>query len=191
MSTTVLPPVYFGPVNWWKTALTRQNVIFDINENYVKQTCRNRCSILSANGMLNLSVPVKKIDGNHTKLKNIRIENQQPWQRLHSRTIMSAYKASPYYDYVIDDIKDIWTKKFDFLLDLCVYSIEAVKKVSNVNLDVVFSEEYVKPANNIEDYRQGCFLEDNTTYVQVFSDRFDFVKNLSILDKIFNNGPEI
>ncbi|MBP5782038.1 MAG: WbqC family protein, partial [Bacteroidales bacterium] len=99
---TILPVTYFGPVGWWNKLDVSDTTVFDINENYIKQTYRNRWRILSCNGLLTLSIPVKKVDGNHTLLKNMRIDNYQNWQIRHYRAVLSAYKASAFFDYYID-----------------------------------------------------------------------------------------
>ncbi|MDD4142794.1 MAG: WbqC family protein [Bacteroidales bacterium] len=190
---TVIPIAYFGPISWWTILNNFVDVEFDIHENYIKQTMRNHCNILTANGKLTLSIPVKKVNGNHTLLKDVRIESNQPWQKIHSRTVMSAYKASPFYDYFIDDISPIWEKHYNFLIDTCFDSIEIIGKILKIQRNYTVSQKYIAPQPPILDLRKESdynnYVQKNLelpTYHQVFCDRFDFVNDLSILDKIFN-----
>ena len=186
----ILPLTYFGPIGYWNLLKKNDNIIFDVHENYIKQTYRSRCIILTCNGKITLSIPVKKVDGNHTTLKNIQVENNQPWQRTHFRTIQSAYKASPYFDYLIDDFIHIWEKRYTYLIDVCLDSIQAVCNVANININYSLSDEYIKTCDTVQDYRneEDFFIEPLDSYCQVFNDRFQFEPNLSILDKIFNDG---
>ncbi|MDR2084049.1 MAG: WbqC family protein [Bacteroidales bacterium] len=190
---TLIPLTYFGPISWWKILLANNDIVFDIYENYIKQTYRNRCSILSANGLLNLSIPVKKTNGNHTVFKDIKVENNQNWQHIHYKAIMSAYKASPFYDYYIDDIQHIWTTKYDYLLDVCLESINIISKITKTTPKFILSDSYITANSDDSDFRksQKYILESDFTvnpYTQVFSDRFNFISDLSILDKIFNTN---
>ncbi|MDL2227819.1 WbqC family protein [Odoribacter sp. OttesenSCG-928-L07] len=190
----LLPLTYFGPISWWKLLQSSKDIVFDIHENYIKQTYRNRCTILSANGKLNLSIPVKKTFGNHTAFKDIKIENNQNWQTIHSRAVMSAYKASPFYDYLIDDMNVVWTRKYDYLLDVTLDSMSIIFKILNIKPNFNLSNSYVKADNNDIDLRKiknfSNFVEnsDNDKYQQVFNDRFCFESDLSIVDKIFNTN---
>ena len=190
---TILPLTYFGPISWWRIFLTYSDIVCDIHENYIKQTYRNRCSILSANGKQNLSIPIKKTFGNHTAFKDIAIENNQRWQQIHYKTIMSAYKASPYYDYYIDDICHIWTKKYNYLIDVCIESINIVSNIIKTKAEYTLSDSYISSTENDIDFRKCKDLanatnneSDSQAYYQVFGDRFGFVPDLCILDKIFN-----
>ncbi|MCK9301799.1 MAG: WbqC family protein [Bacteroidales bacterium] len=185
---TIIPLTYFGPISWWRVLTASDDVVFDIYENYIKQTCRNRCSILSANGVLNLSVPVKKINGNHTAFRDIEIENNQRWQIIHLRAVMSAYRAAPFYDYIIDNIKFIWEKKYNFLIDVCLDSLDCVSKILNINPDYRMSDCYVQTnEHDKRNCKHFSNIDEMQHYHQVFEDRFDFVPDLSILDKLFND----
>ncbi len=193
----ILPLTYFGPISWWTILNNNKNdIIFDIHHNYVKQTYRNRCTIQSANGKLNLSIPVTKTFGNHTPFKDIKIDNSQNWQRNHFRTIKSAYKASPYFDYLIEKLIYIWEKQYNYLIDVCLDSLESTKELLNLNLSYSLSKEYIDLNNNStnNNYTDLRYINEYTNYldsplteyIQVFSDRFNFMNDLSILDKLFN-----
>ena len=186
---SILPLTYFGPIGWWNILSQSDNCIFDIYENYVKQTYRNRCSILTANGVLNLSIPVKKVNGNHTAFKDVKIENNQHWQIIHYRATLSAYKASPFFDYYIDDIMPVWNKHYDFLLDVCIDSFNIVQNIISKKFNINLSESYIIASENDSDYRKDYDFNYPPViqYNQVFSDRFNFIANLSILDQLFND----
>ncbi|MGI6719246.1 MAG: WbqC family protein [Bacteroidales bacterium] len=191
-----MPLTYFGPISWWTILRdNKDNIIFDIHHNYVKQTYRNRCSIQSSNGKLNLSIPITKTFGNHTPFKDIKIDKSQNWQRIHIKSIKSAYKSSPYYDYLIEEIIYIWEKKYNFLIDVCLDSLEGISKLLKLDLSYILSSEYIDINDNTsKNYTDLRYVGEFNNYLnyplseytQVFSDRFYFMNDLSILDKLFN-----
>jgi len=188
---------YFPNIEIFALIKNSEQVIFEQFENYQKQSFRNRCSILSANGVLNLTIPVAKEASPKVLIKNIRIAYDMPWQRQHLRAIHAAYKSSPFYDFYIDDIKPFFERHFDFLFDFNTKIIYEICQLIGIETNFSLTSEYKHfGENEIVDARewfhpkkenpQKIFTEN---YRQVFDNKFGFTENLSILDLLFNEGP--
>lgn len=196
--TTLLSTAYFPNIQYVSKFLNGNPVLVEKYETYPKQTYRNRCCILSANGTLPLSVPVEK--NYHTLAKDIKIDNTEMWQRNHTTAIMSAYKNSPFYDYYFYKFEPFFAKKETFLVDLNDKILRTVFSILKIEANYSFTDDYVADASNYADFRDSISPKASKNlpdasfvpqqYIQVFADRFDFVPNLSILDLIFNVGPE-
>lgn len=194
---TLLSTAYFPNVQYMSKFLAGK-VVVEKYETYPKQTYRNRCNILSANGVLPLSVPVQK--NFHTLTKDIRIDYSEMWQRNHYTALKSAYRNSPYYDYYFYKIERFFEQKETFLVDLNAKILETLFSMLKIEADWSFTTDYVSVPNGFCDMRDSISPKPSRNkpdtafvpkpYIQVFADRFDFVPNLSILDLIFNVGPE-
>jgi aspartyl/asparaginyl-tRNA synthetase len=117
INSVLLSTAYLAPIQYYTKLLSYQNIYVEAFENYTKQTYRNRCNILSANGQLSLSIPVKKTEAIKIHTKDIQIDYSSRWQLIHERAIESAYRSSPFYIYYADDIKPLYEKQFDTLLE--------------------------------------------------------------------------
>lgn len=154
--------------------------------------------ITGPNGLITLSVPVKKVSGVKTHFRDIRIDYDSPWNRNHWRSLVAAYAASPFFEFVADDLHPLYQKQFDFLFDLnralveCTFSMLGLEiPVSCTNSFLAITSE-VDPRHFILPNKQGSSSDPEfrpAEYHQVFSDRIPFRPNLSILDLIFNEGP--
>jgi hypothetical protein len=198
---TLLSHACFGPVQYF-VHLTRGPVIIEKYANYSRQTYRNRYIIAAANKPLSLSIPVEK--GNATKIpdKDVRIAYHTPWQKNHLRSIISAYNASPFLEFYIDDLMPFFEKKYTFLMDFNLKATELICNLLELNTQISFSETYIQepPKDEILDMRDRIHpkrpfkTEDPVfqplSYNQVFDERHGFVANLSVLDLLFNKGPE-
>lgn len=189
-----LSTAYFPNIQYFNILSNNQEVTIEIHESFVKQSYRNRTTILSANGIFNLIVPVCHAKNGKIKTKDVRISYIENWQHQHKIAILSAYGSSPYFEYFSDFILSIFSKKFDFLIDLNMFILENFSKILKLNTNIKFTENFVKELDN--DYRYSISpkqpLTNITTYkpyIQVFSDRFDFFPNLSIIDLLMNTGP--
>ena len=166
----------------------------EIFETYHKQTYRNRCRVMTANGVESLSVPVIKVNGNHTMTKDVIISYVEPWQQIHRRCLESAYKASPYFDHYYSHLKPIFEERFERLIDLNDTALRAVLKILKTEKEIVHTTDYFKTVDN--DLREAFSPKAKVDpslfpkYYQVFSAKFPFAPDLSILDLIFNEGPE-
>jgi hypothetical protein len=191
---TLFTTAYFPSIRYMAHFLAEDEPVIEIWETYHKQTYRNRCRVMTANGVESLSVPVVKVNGNHTMTKDMIISPIEPWQHIHSRCLESAYKASPYFDHYYDYLRPIYEGHFERLVDLNDTALRSVLKMLKVKKEIVHTTDYVHEAEN--DFREAFspkkpFDADLfPTYYQVFSEKFPFAPDLSILDLIFNEGPE-
>lgn len=192
----VFSTAFFPPVLYIKKAFRSHTIIIETNDNYQKQTYRNRTKILSANGVLPLSFPIVKKHNVKVKTKDIKIDYSINWQKNHLRSLTSAYKSSPFFEYYIDDFLKYFTKKYNYLIDYNTEILINILKIFDINKPVKFTGEFLTYNDN-DDYRDKFspkieILETNNCkkYKQVFDNKFDFIPNLSILDMIFNLGPE-
>jgi len=194
----LLPCLYLPPVIFF-SCLDENGICLEVHDHYTKQTFRNRTVILGANGPLSLSIPVVKKSGTRQVMKDIRIDYSTPWQKLHWRGITSAYTASPYFEYYMDDYRPFYTKKTGYLADLNEELLEVTLKLLGTGISLERSTDFTFPVNE-NDPREAFspkrdILAENSwftplPYHQVFNEKFGFVPNLGILDLLFNVGPE-
>lgn len=196
MKSLVAPYCYFGNVFYFKSLYNSQNILFECFENYTKQTFRNRMQIYAANGIQNLTVPVKKKYKGKNIISDIEISYDEDWQANHLRSIKSAYNNSPFYMYYEDEINDFYQKKHQTLIDLNKASIDLIIEILEIDL------ESINKTSSYLDYHQEEYLdirqvmtpkvnlmEEFEQYHQVFIEKYGFIQNLSILDLLFNEGP--
>jgi len=183
-------PTYFSPIVQYATIVKQKKIVFEICDNFKKQTYRNRCYIYSPNGKLLLNIPIQ-----HNKVKaskDILIDNNSNWQKQHLKSLETAYKSSPFFEFYIDDLLPIFKKEQKFLLDLNLHCHEIIMNVLQVEIPFLFTSEY-KTAFQ-DDYRYLANAKqqlniDFSRYIQVFENKKGFMPNLSILDLLFMEGP--
>ena len=177
-------------------SLVQNEIIWEVADNYQKQTYRNRCYICTDQGKHILSIPIKHVGGDQgrQKYKNVKLENDYQWQRQHWRTLQTAYRTSPYFEYYEDEIAPLFDKKYDFLMDFNFKTIEVICDCLQIEMPFERTQNFqVHLPNNILDARflvssKNELEFEQEEYVQVFGDRHGFIQNTSILDLLFNEG---
>lgn len=190
----LLYPTYFPSISHLVTLVQSEKAIFEVEDNFQKQTNRNRTYIYSPNGIQLLNIPVKHSKDSRQKTKDIKIETDFDWQKQHFKSLEAAYRSSPFFEFFEDDIRPIFEKKHDFLLDLNFESLEIVLKCLRMKVEYDKTIEYFPQvaSSEITDFRNLVDgkkdISEFTKYTQVFDDKHGFINNLSVLDLIFNEG---
>jgi hypothetical protein len=194
----VYPALYNGPINYFARLIREPEIILEQFDHYTKQTYRNRCRIVGPNGVITLSIPVKKRRGAKNYLKEIRIDYDTPWNKIHWRGLVASYASSPFFEYMTDDLIMFYERKFDYLVDFNHQLIEKTLLLMGMKIPIEYSSSFVEitGAGDPRDYihpKKDQAVEDPDfqplEYHQVFSDRLGFQSNMSILDLLFNEGP--
>lgn len=195
MQVKLLSSTYFGPIDYFAHIFQGEDISIEVEENYQKQTYRNRCSIYGANGKLNLNVPVthNKTIGKRLKTKDALIANEFNWQKLHWKSLESAYRTSPFFEFYEDDLKPLFEKKHKYLIDLNFEILETLQDILQEEWKISKTSEYIMSPTGSLDLRNEFSPKKETKidipeYTQVFSDKLGFIPNLSILDLIFMEG---
>jgi hypothetical protein len=192
----LFPTAYFPAVNYMAEALQADEIVIEAFETYTKQTCRNHCVIYGPNGKQTLSIPVIKTNGNHTLTKDVLVSTHQPWQKVHWRSIQTAYNNSPFFLYYQDEVAHIYEKKYKFVLDLNMAIFHILMKVLKIECPARLTEKFEKTPTGVIDLRTSLGEKHSGQnihyphYTQVFESAHGFLPGLSILDVIFNLGPE-
>ncbi|WP_322973629.1 WbqC family protein [Pedobacter sp. PLR] len=168
--------------------------LMEKEEHFPKQTFRNRATIYSPNGSLDLIVPVIRGKQLHTKMKDVKISNDFNWQRLHWKSLESCYRNSAYFEYYEDEFARFYHQKFDSLFDYNQEIMDWLFKQLKITAKFELTEEYGSEVPVELDFRTGPAFKkpegDFKPYFQVFDDREGFKPNLSIVDLLFNQGPQ-
>ncbi len=190
---------YLGSVQYWAHLLNDHQPILEQNCFFERQSYRNRCHILGSNGVLTLSIPVVKPVKHHTTTKEALISYDTPWQSNHWKSILSAYKSTPYFEYYADDYEELYRRKFKFLWDFDWTLMEVVCRQLETQGRWTIANHYLTPNEGDLDLREtlhpkkewqmDCSFNPRP-YHQVFAGKFGFTPNLSIIDLVFNKGPE-
>jgi hypothetical protein len=189
---TLLHPTYFPSISHFVAMAKADTLIFEAEDNFQKQTNRNRMYIYSPNGIQLLNIPVKHSNTAHQKFKDTRIEQAFDWQKQHFKSLEAAYRTSPFFEYFEDDIRPLFEKKHDFMMDLDFAAMEIVTSCLGMPFAYGKTTEYFHEVEHMHDYRYLVNGKKDTAvfepYTQVFGERHGFINNLSILDLLFNEG---
>lgn len=198
--TIYLSSAYLAPVQYYTKLYDCEAAFVEQHDNYVKQTYRNRCRIATADGVLTLSIPTEKPATLKCPMKDIRISDHGNWRHLHWNALCSAYRHSPFFEYYEDDFRPFYEQKYTFLADFNEALCDVVCRLVDLQPRLARTEEYkTEFAPGETDARELIhpkrpWADDPhfraQPYYQVFSEKHGFLPNLSIVDLLFNMGPE-
>jgi len=199
----ILSSAYLAPVQYFSKLAAGDEVWLEINEHFLKQSYRNRCTILTANGPQNLSIPVTNGSNSKRLIQEVNISYDYPWQKQHWKAMLSAYNNAPFFEYYSDGLSPFYqSKKWKFLIDFNLEIQSAILNEMNLKCNIKKTDDFLAvgeiPAG-MDDFRYTINPKQNrqeadpcfapTVYMQVFQEKFGFIPNLSIVDLLFNEGP--
>ena len=189
----VILPLAYMPSVEYVARLLREECVIDLGENFIKRSERNRAHILSANGVMALTVNVENANRPRQKMRDVKIDYSKRWQHQHWVSIFSAYKSSPYFDHFAHRIEPFYRKEWKYLADYNLEYTSTLLSLLGVNRELPLSQSYYEAQPDDLDLRpkhkeSSTFVAE--PYFQVFSDRMPFEANLSILDLIMCEGPQ-
>jgi hypothetical protein len=189
---TLIHPTYFPSVSHFVAMAQADRLTLEMDDNFQKQTNRNRMYIYSPNGMQLLNIPVKHSRNAHQKTKDIQLETAFDWQKQHFKSLEAAYRSSPFFEYFEDAMMPIFEKKHNYLMDLNLETMAIVSKCLGMDFSYSKTSEYFHDAPDFKDFRMLANGKKDAAqfeeYTQVFGDRHGYLNNLSILDLLFNEG---
>lgn len=187
-------PTYFSPISQYSEIINTDEVVFEIDDNFQKQSYRNRCYIFNTNGKQLLNIPVKHpISSGRKKTQDTLVENITPWQDQHFKSLKTAYRNSPFFEFYVDDIAPIFEKEYKFLQDLNIDTHLFVSEALQIDSNFEKTKSYITDIDQ-NDFRQLAEVKYQPhtlvdRYIQMFDDKHGFIPNLSILDLLFMEGP--
>ncbi len=196
MSECILSSAYLAPISYYSRLAHTDRTWIETCDSYQKQSYRNRCTIASTDGPLSLTIPVEKPQPGHRQMRDIRISDHGRWRHLHWTALKSAYQSSPFFDYYADELAPFYERKWDFLLD---FNADLQRLVCQwIDLDAHPSPTLTYQTDlspEVEDLRERIHprlepLVQVRPYYQVFMQKLGFLNDLSIVDLVFNMGPE-
>lgn len=191
----LLHPTYFPSVAHFVAMVQANHITFEVQDNFQKQTYRNRMYVYSPHGKQLLNIPIKH-SGNkpHQKYKEVKIDYSENWPKIHFKSLEMAYRSSPFFEYFEDDIRPFFEKKYDFLLDYNLEIFTILQSCLGINLPYQTTTVYEKEPTEVTDFR---FLVDSKKiknsfepYTQVFDEKDGFLSDISVLDLLFNEGRQ-
>ena len=190
----LIHPTYFPNIAHFVAMVKAEEVVFETDDNFLKQTYRNRTYIYGANGKLAINIPVIHTQKNRQKYRDVKIFNEENWQVQHWKSLLSAYRSSPFFEYYIDELQPLFEKKVDFILDFNLACLEVICDCLALELNTSKTETYQIEFTDKTDFRFLVNAKKEQahhfdSYTQVFHDKHGFIENLSILDLLFNEGP--
>lgn len=193
----LFPCCYLPPIAAMSEMLhtNGDKILIEKYEHFPKQTYRSRASIYSPNGKLDLIIPVKKGTKAHTILKDVRISYESDWQRLHWMSLQTSYRRSAYFEFYEDDFVPFYKKRYEFLMDFNLELLNLLLGLLKVKKTLTFTSLYQEKYTDIQDFRSSIHPKKMyqhmhfKPYFQVFEPKYGFLPNLSIVDLLFNQGP--
>ena len=190
----LIHPTYLPNIAHFVAIVQAEQVCFEMDDNFQKQTYRNRAYIYGANGKLSLNIPVIHTQKERQKYRDVRIYNEDNWQLNHWKSLETAYRTSPFFEFYEDDLKPLFQTKAEFLLDFNFKCFETICEYMQLELNTSRTNSYKKEVTDRRDMRYLVNAKKEKPklikpYTQVFIDKHGFINNLSILDLLFNEGP--
>jgi hypothetical protein len=193
----LLSTAYLPSISYLKALVNSEILRIEQFENYIKQSYRNRCKIYAANGVMSLSIPVILATNKKILIKDVKIDYNVAWQKQHFKSIESAYRTSPFYDYLIDDFIPFYSKEYKFLLDFNLGLLNVILDIIQVDKQILLTEDYLhspKETNDLRNFfspkKENPGINELKPYPQVFDHKFGFQPDLSCIDLIFNLGSD-
>ena len=191
----VFSSLYAGNLDFYSCLLKADQISIDVHENYVKQSYRNRCEIYGANGKLALIIPITR--SSSTPMKEVKIDYDQNWQKIHWKSLESSYRSSPYFEFYEDKFIHLYEQKnIHYLVDFNMELLNIFLKLLDLDIELSYTDSYEKEIKNKLDLRSLIHPKMGTSqyynenkYIQVFEEKMGFIPNLSIYDLVFNEGP--
>ncbi len=201
MQTVLLSSLYLAPIQYYSKLFRADRAVIETDDNYQKQSYRNRCIIAAANGALALSIPIEKPKELKSKTKEIKIADHGNWQHFHWNAIISAYNSSPFFEYYRDEFSLFYENKTTYLFDLNEQLRTLVCSLLAIDTPISYTSSFIEETNaDMLDLREAIHPKrdwhktDNQfvakPYYQVFAEKRPFIENLSIIDLLFNMGNE-
>jgi hypothetical protein len=198
--SVLLSTAYLAPIQYYSKLFSYDKIYIEYFENYLKQSYRNRIIILSANGSLSLTIPIKRSNSDKILTKDVIIDNQSRWKAIHLRAIESAYRSSPFFIYYFDELKSVFDRNIELLIDFNQQLQTTILELINLKVEIIYTSKFKSIAESFDDYAElihpklkklavDKFFKP-VSYYQVFGLKFGFIPNLSIIDLLFNMGPE-
>jgi hypothetical protein len=192
----VFPLFYLPSIEYFSKILKyKDTLLIENSENFRKQSYRNRATIHSPNGSLDLIIPVVKGSKNHTIVRDVKICYDFNWQRLHWKSLETSYRSSAYFEYYEDELIGFYERKWEFLFDYNEELWHLLNRFLKINIDYSYTDIYELTYSKLDDYRESIHPKNDSdislkSYFQVFQERNGFLPNLSIIDLVFNQGPQ-
>ena len=194
ISKLLVQPAYFAPIAQYAAILQSKTIEFETQDHFAKQTYRTRCYIYGANGKLLLNIPVNKTKDYKIASTEVEINYDEDWQKNHLKSLQSAYRTSPFYEYYEADLMNIFETKHKYLWELHQKTNAFVLDALQEEKPLSETTEYFKDYADKTDIRSWIDAKKKLninfpTYIQMFDEKHGFIENLSILDLIFMEGP--
>ncbi len=196
MKTVLVHPTYGSPIVQYAAIVQGERLLFEAKDNYQKQTYRNRMKIATSSGMLQLTIPIlhRKDRLERQQSFEVRIENKFHWQRDHWRSLKVSYQTSPYFEYYEDSFEPLYHRTYDKLMDFILALHELIMDCLQVENNMDFTTSFEKNPLDVHDFRHYAKAKQYPDielphYHQLFNEKHGYLKNLTVLDLLFNEGP--